>query len=127
MGANSDIKKNRRPIEIVKWLIVFLLLITAIIGNYYYRNVNLPLRTLIIFIIISLAAGMALLTKKGKASLEFAREARIEMRKVIWPTRQETLQTTLMVAAVTLVMSLILWGLDSILLRFVSFITSLRF
>jgi len=76
---------------------------------------------------ISIAGGMALLTKKGKASLEFAREARIEMRKVIWPTRHETLQTTLIVALITLVMSLILWGIDSILVRLISFITGLRF
>ncbi len=62
---------------------------------------------------------------KVKATLAFAREARVEM-KVIWPTRQETLQTTLIVAAVTAVMSLILWGLDGILVRLVSFITSLR-
>ena len=55
------------------------------------------------------------------------REARTEVRKVIWPTRQETLHTTLIVAAVTAVMSLILWGLDGILVRLVSFITGLRF
>ena len=47
---------------------------------------------------------------KGKATVAFAREARTEVRKVIWPTRQETLHTTLIVAAVTAVMSLILWG-----------------
>ncbi len=44
---------------------------------------------------------------------------------MIWPTRQETLHTTLIVAAVTAVMSLILWGLDGILVRLVSFITGL--
>lgn len=49
-----------------------------------------------------------------------------EMRKVIG-ARQETLHTTLIVAAVTAVMSLILWGLDGILVRLVSFITGLRF
>ncbi len=67
------------------------------------------------------------LTTKGKATVAFAREARTEVRKVIWPTRQETLHTTLIVAAVTAVMSLILWGLDGILVRLVSFITGLRF
>ena len=64
---------------------------------------------------------------KGMATVAFAREARTEVRKVIWPTRQETLHTTLIVAAVTAVMSLILWGLDGILVRLVSFITGLRF
>ncbi|WP_158379928.1 preprotein translocase subunit SecE [Candidatus Williamhamiltonella defendens] len=127
MGANSEIKKNKPRLDMVKWLIVFLLLITAILGNYYYQNVNLPLRAFIIVIIISIAGGIGLLTKKGKSSLEFAREARIEMRKVIWPTRQETLQTTLIVALITLLMSLILWGIDSMLVRLISFITGLRF
>ncbi len=64
---------------------------------------------------------------KGKATVAFAREARTEVRKVIWPTRRKTLHTTLIVAAVTAVMSLILWGLDGILVRPVSFITGLRF
>jgi len=71
--------------------------------------------------------SIALLTSKGKATVAFAREARTEVRKVVWPTRQETLHTTLIVAAVTAVMSLILWGLDGILVRLVSFITGLRF
>ena len=76
-------------------------------------------------ILIAAAGGVALLTTK-KATVAFAREARTEVRKVIWPTRQETLHTTLIVAAVTAVMSLILWGLDGILVRLVSFITGLR-
>jgi preprotein translocase subunit SecE len=44
-----------------------------------------------------------------------AKEARVEIRKVVWPTRQETTQTTLIVVAVVLVMALVLWGLDSLL------------
>ena len=93
----------------------------------YYRDIMLPLRALAVVILIAAAGGVALLTTKGKATVAFAREARTEVRKVIWPTRQETLHTTLIVAAVTAVMSLILWGLDGILVRLVSFITGLRF
>jgi preprotein translocase subunit SecE len=43
------------------------------------------------------------------------KEARGEIRKVVWPTRQETTQTTLIVVVVVLVMALLLWGLDSLL------------
>ena len=50
------------------------------------------------------------------------KEARIEIRKVVWPTRQETTQTTLIVVAVVLVMALLLWGLDSLLGWLVSLI-----
>jgi preprotein translocase subunit SecE len=51
-----------------------------------------------------------------------AKEARVEIRKVVWPTRQETTQTTLIVVAVVLVMSLLLWGVDSLLGWIVSLI-----
>ncbi len=113
--------------EAMKWVVVVALLPVAIVGNYLYRDIMLPLRALAVVILIAAAGGVALLTTKGKATVAFAREARTEVRKVIWPTRRETLHTTLIVAAVTAVMSLILWGLDGILVRPVSFITGLRF
>ncbi|MEJ4047429.1 preprotein translocase subunit SecE [Erwinia sp. SLM-02] len=127
MSANTEAQGSGRGLEAIKWSGVALLLVVAIVGNYYYREVTLPLRALAVVVLIAAAAGIALLTAKGKATLAFAREARTEVRKVIWPTRQETLHTTLIVAAVTAVMSLILWGLDGILVRLVSFITGLRF
>ena len=127
MSANTEAQESGRGLEVMKWLIVAILLIVAIVGNYIYRDVNLPLRALAVVVLIAIAGGITLLTAKGKATVTFAREARTEMRKVVWPTRQETLHTTLIVAAVTAVMSLILWGLDGILVRLVSFITGLRF
>ncbi|MFP1724487.1 MULTISPECIES: preprotein translocase subunit SecE [Lonsdalea] len=127
MSANTEAQGSGRGLEMLKWLIVAVLLVAAVVGNYYYRELSLPLRALAVVILIAVAGGIALLTTKGKATVLFAREARTEVRKVIWPTRQETLHTTLIVAAVTAVMSLILWGLDGILVRLVSFITGLRF
>ncbi len=127
MSAETEAQQNRRGMEAVKWLLVVALLISAIVGNYYYRDFNLMLRALAVVVMLSVAGIVALTTIKGKATIVFAREARTEMRKVIWPGRQETLQTTLIVAAVTTVVSLILWGLDSVLVRLVSFITGLRF
>ncbi|MDR3430354.1 MAG: preprotein translocase subunit SecE [Rouxiella aceris] len=127
MSANTEAQGSGRGLEAVKWLVVAVLLVAAIVGNYYYRAASLPLRALAVVVVIAIAGAVALMTIKGKATVAFAREARTEVRKVIWPTRQETLHTTLIVAAVTAVMSLILWGLDGILVRLVSFITGLRF
>jgi preprotein translocase subunit SecE len=59
--------------------------------------------------------GVASQTAHGAAFIELARSARSEIRKVVWPTRQEATQTTLVVVAVVLVMSLLLWGLDTFL------------
>ncbi|MGP4123159.1 MAG: preprotein translocase subunit SecE [Sodalis sp. (in: enterobacteria)] len=127
MIANTETKESGRRLEAVKWLVVVILLVVAIVGNYFYRDYDSPLRAPTIVLIIAIAGGISMMTAKGKFALAFAREARIEVRKVIWPTYQETLHTTLIVAAMTAVMSLILWGLDSILVRVVSFITGLRF
>ncbi|MGB8663304.1 MAG: preprotein translocase subunit SecE [Serratia inhibens] len=127
MRANTAAQGSGRGLEAAKWVTVAILLVVAIVGNYYYRYFSLPLRALAVVVVIAIAGAVALMTTKGKATVAFAREARTEVRKVIWPTRQETLHTTLIVAAVTAVMSLILWGLDGILVRLVSFITGLRF
>ncbi|HGJ5876174.1 MAG TPA: preprotein translocase subunit SecE [Arsenophonus sp.] len=127
MSANSDAQESGRSFDVAKWILVAILLVIAIVGNYYFRQYNIALRVIAVVAVAVLAGGITLWTAKGKATLAFAREARIEMRKVIWPTRQEALQTTLIVAAVTVVMALILWGLDGILVRLVSFITGLRF
>jgi preprotein translocase subunit SecE len=109
MSANTDAQGSGRGLQALKWLVVAVLLIVAIVGNFLYRDVSLPLRAMAVVLIIAIAGAVALLTTQGKATVAFAREARTEMRKVIWPTRQETLHTTLIVAAVTAVMSLILW------------------
>ncbi|PLK58159.1 preprotein translocase subunit SecE [Candidatus Palibaumannia cicadellinicola] len=80
-----------------------------------------------VFCLIIFAGVIALMTEQGKLIIMFSHEARAEVRKVIWPTCQETFYTTLIVAIVTIFMSLILWGLDSCLVNMVSLITSLRF
>ena len=104
MSANTEAQGSGRGLEAMKWVAVAVLLIVAIVGNYLYRDMMLPLRALAVVIIIAAAGGVALLTTKGKATVAFAREARTEVRKVIWPTRQETLHTTLIVAAVNIVL-----------------------
>ncbi|WWP00914.1 MAG: preprotein translocase subunit SecE [Candidatus Dasytiphilus stammeri] len=118
-------KSNR--FEMIKWFIIIALLIIAIIGNYYYHHTILLIRVLIIMFMIFTACWIASLTKHGKLILRFFQEAKNEIYKISWPTSQETLHTTLIVAAVTAGISLILWGLDSILFHLVSLITSLRF
>jgi preprotein translocase subunit SecE len=56
-----------------------------------------------------------LTTAKGQAFLQLLKDANIERRKVVWPTRQETTQTTMIVVAVVVVVGLALWGLDTLL------------
>lgn len=123
MSTNTEVRETNRKLEKLKWTAVFSIIAVAIIGNYMYRYVSLPIRTLAVLGLILIAGAIAFkTTSKGKAAVVFAQEARIEMRKVIWPTRQEAIQTTIMVAVITAIISLLLAGFDAVLLRLISII-----
>jgi preprotein translocase SecE subunit len=98
--------------DLLKWLAVVALVVVGVVGNQYYHASPILYRVLGLLVIAGVAAFIALQTVKGKAFFILAKEARTEIRKVVWPTRQETTQTTLIVVAVVLVMALLLWGLD---------------
>jgi preprotein translocase subunit SecE len=110
----------------LKWLIVSFLLVAGIVANYYFSHQPWPLRLLGWLFLLAVASAIALQTYQGKQALTFARESRMELRKVVWPTYQETVQTTLFVAAMVLVLGLILWGIDSILMWLIGWLTGQR-
>ena len=107
----------------LKWVVVIALLAAAVVGNYLYSDVSVVLRAGAVVVLVAAAAGVAALTAKGKTAITFARESRMEVRKVVWPTRQEATQTTFIVLAVTVVMALALWGIDGIMVRLVRLVT----
>lgn len=127
MRLNNEVQGSKRFIEKIKLLFITLLLLIAVAGNYYYRNISFALRILFIFFIIYISFIIALITDIGKYTVVFAIEAITEVRKVIWPSRKDTLNTTLIVIAVTTLMSITLWCIDTIMVYIVSCMTSLRF
>jgi preprotein translocase subunit SecE len=120
MNAKAENKDSR--LDILKWSAAAILVAVAVVGNQYFSAEPLLYRVLGIVVLAAAAALVALQTAKGGAFFTLAKEARTEIRKVVWPTRQETTQTTLIVVAVVLVMALLLWGLDSLLGWLVSLI-----
>ncbi|MBF7144096.1 MULTISPECIES: preprotein translocase subunit SecE [Pseudomonas] len=108
--------------DLLKWLVVVALVVVGVVGNQYYSASPVLYRVLALIVLAAVAAYVALQTAKGKSFFVLAKEARTEIRKVVWPTRQETAQTTMIVVAVVLVMALLLWGLDSLLGWLVSLI-----
>lgn len=113
---NAKVSQSTSPLDIVKWTIVIAIIAVGVWGNTYYAEEFNPLyRALALIVLAAFALGVAYLTAKGKAFVQLLKEARVEARKVVWPTRAETNQSTLIVAAVVAAMSMILWGLDSFL------------
>ena len=112
---NVEEESKQFQLDWLKWLVAFLLLGGAIYANWYYGAESALYRVLGMIVVVLAAAYVAAQTEKGTAVVELAIGARTELRKVVWPTKQERNQTTLIVVAVILLMSLILWGIDSLL------------
>ncbi len=114
MAANSNSESG--ALDKLKWGVVVLLALVAVVGNQYYaEQFAVIYRAMVLVVVGAVAAVIALQTDQGKRFIAFAKESRVEIRKVVWPTRQETQQTTLVVVAIVLIAALILWALDSLL------------
>jgi len=112
---NSKVETESSRFDGLKWLVVVLLVAAAVVGNVYFADQSLLYRVVGILALAGVAAFVALQTAKGVEFWKLAKEARVEIRKVVWPTRQEATQTTLIVFAFVLLTALILWGLDSLI------------
>jgi len=125
---NAQTETQSSSFDGLKWLIVIALLAAAIVGNYYYgEQISVLYRAIGVVILVALAGAIAAVTSKGRRFLAFAKESRTEVRKVVWPTRQEATQTTLIILVATAIISLILWGMDAMLVPVVGFLTGLEF
>jgi preprotein translocase subunit SecE len=120
MSVVAEEKQYR--LDWLKWLLVVALVAGAIYGNWYYSAESVLYRVMALLGVFVVAALIASRTEKGAAVLELATGARTEWRKVVWPTKQERNQTTLMVLVVILIMAIMLWGIDSLLSWFASMI-----
>jgi len=103
-------------LDIIKLLLAAGVLVGGLYSYYYFLEIALPLRVLMV--LGGLAAGItvAMSSTQGQRLWAFIQGARIEIRKVVWPTKQETTQTAIAVFVFTLIMALFFWGLDSFLL-----------
>ena len=125
MNASTE-NQPSGSLDSLKWGVAILLLAGAVVGTYIYGDQSVLIRAIAVVAAIVFAGIIAGQTEKGRTAIEFAREARTETRKVVWPTRQEAVQTTMIVLVATLFMSLVMWGLDSLLFELVGFITGLK-
>ncbi len=94
-----------------------LLLAASIVAFYYFADRwILPGRLAVLIAGFAVFVVLAYRTQLGKTVLDYLAGARMELRKVVWPTRQESVQTTLLIAGFVVFAALLMWGLDSALL-----------
>ena len=103
-------------LDTVKLVLAALVLIGGIAGYYYFENESILLRVAGLLVAAAIGAVIAFQSLQGQNLWRFVQSSRNEIRKVIWPTRQETMQTTLTVFVFVLILGIFFWVLDLILL-----------
>jgi preprotein translocase subunit SecE len=114
---NTRVETVSVKLDILKLTIALLILASAIAAFYFYADESQLLRVVGLLAATGVSIGIALQTEKGRTMWAFIQDAQVEVRKVVWPTRQETFQTTAIVIIAVIIFAIILgildWGLGA--------------
>ena len=120
-----ETKVEEQPtfVDTAKLLLAIVVLLAGLVGYYYFSDSSGLLRALGVIVALAVAAVVALTSLQGRTLWKFMLGARVELNKVVWPTREETIQTTLVVLVVALLGGVFFWLLDLFLLWLTTRIT----
>ena len=109
---NSEIEAGSQKLDTFKLGLALLIIVAGLVCFYLFDDYSLLFRVIGLLVGVGISVAIALQTVKGKEIWGYFRDAQIEVRKVVWPTRQETIQTTLIVIVMVILLPIILWLLD---------------
>lgn len=115
MSTQPQEASGTSVLDTVKLAVAALLLVAGVIAYQYYSDVSSVYRALGMIADGVAAIGLVFATEKGASFLSFFKESRMEVRRVVWPTRQEAVQATLIVVVLVFVVGIFLWMLDMML------------
>lgn len=121
---NGSITNAGRIMNIFKWLLSGALLLAGVLAFQYLPQYGLLIRAVMVLFTMVAALGLAATTPQGKQLLVFFNGAKAETKKVVWPTKQETIQSTIVVMVAVAVFSVFMWLVDSLLLLIMSWVTA---
>jgi preprotein translocase subunit SecE len=108
-------EQSTSAIDTFKLMTAVLVLIAGVVGFYYFEEESHLLRVLGMLAVAVVAFLIVATSDVGRRGLGFVKDARVEVRKVVWPTRQETLQTTVAVLFMVILVAIMLWLFDMFL------------
>ncbi|MES9944104.1 MAG: preprotein translocase subunit SecE [Candidatus Thiodiazotropha sp.] len=112
---NSKSQVEASSLDTVKLLLAVGIIVGGIYGFYYLDDYSQLLRVLGLLALVGVSSFVAYQTAVGRTVWDFATSSKVEVRKVVWPSRQETMQTTLIVFVMVLIMGIVLWLFDMML------------
>jgi preprotein translocase subunit SecE len=113
-----DTKVENEPtfVDTAKLILALGILLAGFVAYYYFGDSSVLLRTVGVLVAVAVAAVVALQSAQGQSLWKFIQASRVELRKVVWPTREETIQTTIAVLIFAVIMGVFFWLLDFLLL-----------
>jgi preprotein translocase subunit SecE len=111
MNAKVE-QTGNTPANMAKLIASVLIVAAAVFAFYWFSDLSGAVRAAGLILSLGAAVALFLTTTQGHAAREYVSESNFELRKVVWPTRQETIQTTIVIAIVVVILSLILWVID---------------
>ncbi len=108
----------------IKLLLAAVIVVAGFVGFYYMDQQPIWVRWLLVLVALVGGAAVASQSALGKDVWQFIQSARIELRKVVWPTRKDTTNVTIVVFVAVTVLGLFFWGLDAVLASLTKWLTT---
>jgi preprotein translocase subunit SecE len=115
MNTKAEQAKGTSPADVGKLLLALIVLAAGVFGFYYYANAPQAARVVGMLVAVVAALAIGMFTGPGRKLRHFFAESQFELRKVVWPSRDETLKTTGIIVVVVIILSLLLGLIDLIL------------
>ena len=124
---SEEVVKTGSPVDVIFWIIALALLAGALMVNQYLPAYWIPannvwVRVGVILACIVVALGLLYATHQGKGFVQLLKDSRVELRRVIWPTKQETVTASWQVLLVVVITAISLWCFDYIISWLMKFI-----
>jgi preprotein translocase subunit SecE len=112
----TKVEEQATFVDTVKLALAVLILLAGLVSYYYFASSAVLLRAFGVIVAAAAGLGVVFTSFQGQLLWKFIQGARVELRKVVWPTREETIQTTLVVLVFALIGGVFFWLLDLVLL-----------
>lgn len=121
---NVQLEEAASVSDIIKLIVSPVLIIFGVIGFYYFSDLQFLYRVIALIIVISSSVGVLFTTAKGVAVWSFIAESKQEFKRIVWPTKDEAIRTTLLVFVMVSLVGFVLWLLDMLFFSAVQFLMS---
>lgn len=123
MNNKTQNRRKGSAKDTIIWCVIGALFIAAVIGHYYFFHLETIYKVIAWILVIAASVALSTLTKSGEKIFALIKDSINEMYKVVWPTRAETYQSTLIVIVIVAIITLLIWGIDSILVGVIGRLT----